>query len=760
MGGRRPNPLPARQLTARSRRGAATEFTALRFEPLEERLLLHAGHEHDAPTHDPQIAELLGYFPAADDAAPLEGATALNPLSSIPALNSFPGAADSLYLDFDGFFEPTWGEYDNINTPVFDQDGDPTTFSDAELTTIQNVWARVAEDYAPFKINVTTVVPPNFADGVALRVAIGGDGSWTGGNYGGIAYINSYTNFTIPNTVYVFPENLSNGYAKYVAEASSHEAGHAYGLRHQSQYNASGQKIAEYYSGPGDGRAPIMGNSYSATRGLWWYGTSTSATTFQDDLALISRPANTFGYRTDDHGNTAGTATPLSGSGVLQATGIITQTTDVDYFSFDAEDGETTLLVDVPAGINNLDSRLELRTAGGALIASAAPAGSFGANIVTTLAAGSYRAVVASQGSYGDIGQYTLTVNVPAAPAESLVVARHVFYNNSAFDGNDAAINAADASAIASDKTAYLPGTGQAVLANLTNFDKGITGIVVDLVGGGNHAAIGAGDFVFKVGTDNSPGSWAAAPTPNAVAVSLGGGDGGSDRVTITWAAGDITDRWLEVQVLANSNTGLATDDVHFWGNLVGETATSTPAGDFARTIAADGGAILANGTQSNVGITNTLDVNKSNSITLAADRGPIVALGTGTLARISVSAGGPFAPAAGDEQGGHYGDGAFALALSTVAGVEPREFGANGSGVAFSLGISGPAHASAPSVLAALAPRAEREMRSAPTAAAADAEIDAMRDLILGESIEEIVESAPNDALDALAEEIRRRIA
>jgi hypothetical protein len=37
--------------------------------------------------------------------------------------------------------------------------------------------------------------------------------------------------------------------------------------------------------------------------------------------------------------------------------------------------------------------------------------------------------------------------------------------------------------------------------------------------------------------------------------------------------------------------------------------------------------------------------VNKSNSITIAADRGPIVALGTGTLARINIPAGGPFAP-------------------------------------------------------------------------------------------------------------------
>jgi hypothetical protein len=240
-----------------------------------------------------------------------------------------------------------------------------------------------------------------------------------------------------------------------------------------------------------------------------------------------------------------------------------------------------------------------------------------------------------------------------------------VFYNQSAFDGNDATINAADASAIAPDKSAYLPGAGQAVLANLTSFDKGITGIMVDLAGGGNHAAMSASDFVFKVGANNSPETWAAAPAPSGIVVSLGAGVGGSNRVTITWAAGAIKDAWLEVQVLANATTGLAAGDVHFWGNLVGETAAATPGGSFARSIAADGGAIIANGTQTGTGIANPLDVNKSNSVTVAADRGPIVALGTGTLARISIAAGGPFAPQGGGE--GENEGGALPLAASSA---------------------------------------------------------------------------------------------
>jgi hypothetical protein len=243
------------------------------------------------------------------------------------------------------------------------------------------------------------------------------------------------------------------------------------------------------------------------------------------------------------------------------------------------------------------------------------------------------------------------------------VAAAHIFYNQSAFDGNDAAAGAADDSAIAPDKSAYLPGSGQAVLANLTNYDKGITGVMVDLAG--NHGPLSLADFAFKVGANNTPGSWAAAPGPSGFLVRAGAGVGGSDRIEITWAAGAIRDTWLEVQVLANANTNLAVSNVHFWGNLVGETASTTPAGNFARTVSADGGAIITNGTQGSVGITSFLDVNRSNSISVAADRGPIVTAGTGSLVRISIAGGGPFAPEGGVDVTDHS---AIATALGRPA--------------------------------------------------------------------------------------------
>lgn len=334
------------------------------------------------------------------------------PLSSIPILNSFLGAAATLYLSFTGRYDATWGSYDNVSTPVYSQDGDPNSFSNSELTSIQSIWAYVSEDYAPFNINVSTATPPsNLVDGVSAVIAIGGSGSWAGGTYGGVAYVNGFTN-SAPNVGYVFSNNLGSGNPRFVAEAVSHEAGHLFGLQHQSQYNPSGARVAEYSQSANSGTAPIMGNSYYAARGVWHNGTTTSASTFQDDMNVIARSANGLGYRTDDYGNTVYTAAAVavnSAGTQFSNSGVITTTNDIDAFAFNTGSGQISITVSVAAGFNNLDSRLELRDAVGNLIASAAPTNSFGATIATTVAAGSYRVLVASQGNYGDVGQYTLS---------------------------------------------------------------------------------------------------------------------------------------------------------------------------------------------------------------------------------------------------------------------------------------------------------------------------------------------------------------
>ena len=214
---------------------------------------------------------------------------------AVPQLSSRPGAAATLYLDFNGHVQPSWGSHDNVVTPAYDTDGNKASFSAAEIAAIREIWARVAEDYAPFKINVTTVAPPSFADRVAARVAIGGSYSdWYGASAGGVAYVGGFAGGA-SNVAYVFSSTLGGGNPRYVAEAASHEAGHLFGLEHHATWS-SGRLVTEYDAGSAV-LAPIMGVGYYAGRTTWANApTSAGPTVYQDDLSLIASGTNGFGY--------------------------------------------------------------------------------------------------------------------------------------------------------------------------------------------------------------------------------------------------------------------------------------------------------------------------------------------------------------------------------------------------------------------------------------------------------------------------------
>ncbi|MBN2474881.1 MAG: lamin tail domain-containing protein [Pirellulales bacterium] len=154
------------------------------------------------------------------------------------------------------------------------------------------------------------------------------------------------------------------------------------------------------------------------------------------------------------------------------------------------------------------------------------------------------------------------------------VVGRHVFYNASVFDGNNAAANSLDDSAIAADKTALLPG-GTASFANYTSYSRGINGLMIDVAGLPDGAVLSANDFQFRTGNSNTPASWGAAAAPIAVTVRPGAGDAGSDRVTLIWPDFTISRAWLQVTVLPTPQTGLVSADVFYFGNAIGEAGDS-----------------------------------------------------------------------------------------------------------------------------------------------------------------------------------------
>ncbi|MGD9723817.1 MAG: beta strand repeat-containing protein [Pirellulales bacterium] len=243
----------------------------------------------------------------------------------------------------------------------------------------------------------------------------------------------------------------------------------------------------------------------------------------------------------------------------------------------------------------------------------------------------------------------------------NFVAGRHLFYNQSAFDLNSAANNSFDDLAIATDKTAYLPGAGLAVYSNISNYSRGINGILIDIGGTGSHTSINANDFVFKVGANNAPGTWANAPAPLAVSVRTGAGVGGSDRVDITWANAVIKNQWLLVAVKDTANTGLAATgtvfdpasagnvavaDIFFYGNRIGDTGSPT-ATAFTTTVS-DASAVVGGGLGSAGGITNVRDIDRSNTITVAGDQAAVIS-NFGALNRLNVGTAGPFAPEEGD---------------------------------------------------------------------------------------------------------------
>jgi len=151
------------------------------------------------------------------------------------------------------------------------------------------------------------------------------------------------------------------------------------------------------------------------------------------------------------------------------------------------------------------------------------------------------------------------------------VVGRHVFYNNSAFDGNDPNPGGADDAAIASDKTPLWPGQ-TASLANYTSYSRGINGIMVDVLA--PAATPTADDFLFRVGNRDDPNNWQTGPAPIGVTVRPGAGVGNSDRITITWDDYAIQNQWLQVTVLPEG-LGLPAGEVFYFGNAVAEAGNS-----------------------------------------------------------------------------------------------------------------------------------------------------------------------------------------
>ena len=400
----------------------------------------------------PPPEEIEAAMAEADAPDPALSAVPISPFPDSLKFSSRPGATNVIYINFSGqVIEGTeWNKVvDRASIPTlpFSTDSDYTTFSASEQVAIKRIWQRMAEDFAPFNVNVTTVPPATITNRTAVAlITRNTDANGLANpfnNAGGVAYVNvfgrnDYASRYSP--AFVYHNNLSNN-ESFIAEAASHEIGHNLGLTHDGLTTG-----AEYYGGHGSGEtswATIMGLGYNRNVSQWSKGEYYNANNTQDDLAII---AGKLGYRPDDHGNTPGSATPLAitnGNQIVSTNfendpantnpankGVIERTTDVDVFSFINGNGQVSITASpwvMPAGTRggNLDILLEIRDESGQLIAASNPPDRTAATIETTLSEGQYFLHVRNTGtgnpfstsptgytSYGSLGTYYLSGNI------------------------------------------------------------------------------------------------------------------------------------------------------------------------------------------------------------------------------------------------------------------------------------------------------------------------------------------------------------
>lgn len=355
--------------------------------------------------------------------------------SQVFTLHSHPGSQRTLYLDFDGatITGTQWNQSTGRSTLTatpYDTDGNTSSFSTAERNLIQEAWLRVAEDYAPFDLDVTTEEPTaaqiersSASDQVFGMVAMitssatienvvcGGPGVT------GVAYVDVFDE--VDNTHFQPAWGCTHTYGDLinVSETISHEVGHTFGLSHDGY--SSGSTHDEYYAGQG-GWTPIMGSGYEPII-QWSDGWYAGATNTENDLKIIANGGAP--YRSDEAGGTVATAATLTGSSA-----IIGKPDDVDVWALGTCSGTVQIDAEPAAYSPDLDIGLTLLDASGSTLATADPtsakvsstvASGMDASIARSVADGSYYVAVDGVGrgtktdgydDFGSLGSYTLSV--------------------------------------------------------------------------------------------------------------------------------------------------------------------------------------------------------------------------------------------------------------------------------------------------------------------------------------------------------------
>ncbi|MCW2766853.1 MAG: Metallo-peptidase family Reprolysin-like, partial [Nocardioides sp.] len=352
---------------------------------------------------------------------------------------------------------------------------------------------------------------------------------------GGVAYIDVFddANFHADyQPAWVFADGLAND-TKAMAEATTHEVGHNFGLVHDGNASQS------YDAGHG-AWAPIMGVAYDRPIGQWSKGDYAGANNQEDDLAIIA---------------SAGAPLRADESAALPTgTAYITSRTDTDTYQLDSCLGPVTLTAKPAPTSPNLDIKLSLLDATGAIVTSDDPpsaatsfdvATGMGAAISTTALGGTYYVQVDGVGNgtpvsgyddYGSIGAYTLAVAGSCIPLTTTPTAPTSF---AAVVSESARTVTLSWAAPSSDGGS--PVIGYEVLRDSSLLTATTAGTTSQLVTG----LVRGTTYTFSVRALNAAGPGPAATTrvkvpalkPGAPAIGRAakGAKGGTTTATATW---------------------------------------------------------------------------------------------------------------------------------------------------------------------------------------------------------------------------------